>query len=268
MRYVVYLTHYKGDKLPPWYIGSSSYEKVLNGYNGSVGSRKYKEIYLEEQKNNKHLFNTKILSFHNTRKNALSEELRLQTKHEVIKNNKYINLAYAKENGFFGLSLCGKLHPQFGTKRDAKLIEQTKIRQLGEKNSFYGKSHSLETKTKIREKQSGEKNPFFKNKHNKKSILTIRQKSGTCKGTSYLYNIDRKLCRRVPNIEVQTHLDNGWEIGRRVFKENQNVGKITIYNKNELKNRNIYPQELEEFLAVGWKVGKYNFSKIKKRMAL
>ena len=35
--HVVYLTRYRGDKLPPWYIGSSFEENVLNGYTGSQG---------------------------------------------------------------------------------------------------------------------------------------------------------------------------------------------------------------------------------------
>jgi len=51
VKYVVYLTHYKGTKLPKWYIGSSNELKVKNGYNGSVKSKKYKKIYLKEQKN-------------------------------------------------------------------------------------------------------------------------------------------------------------------------------------------------------------------------
>ena len=43
-RYVVYLTRYSGGKLPPWYIGSSTEEKVLAGYNGSVKSKKWKNF--------------------------------------------------------------------------------------------------------------------------------------------------------------------------------------------------------------------------------
>jgi len=66
-KYIVYITKYKGNLLPPFYIGSSYEEKILNGYNGSIRSKKYKEIYKKEQKENKHLFITRILSYHETR---------------------------------------------------------------------------------------------------------------------------------------------------------------------------------------------------------
>ena len=100
MKYVVYITLYGGDKLPPWYIGSTTLAKIKAGYNGSVGSKKYGKIYNAEQNSNKHLFRTKILSYHNTREEAYDEELRLHRKHKVITNNKYINEAYAKGEAF------------------------------------------------------------------------------------------------------------------------------------------------------------------------
>lgn len=102
MKFIVYLTKYRGKLLPLWYIGSTYYDNVKNGYNGSVSSKKYKEIYKMEQKENKHLFKTKILSYHKTRKEALEEELRLQKKHKVVKNSRYINESYACVNRFFG----------------------------------------------------------------------------------------------------------------------------------------------------------------------
>ena len=45
MKYVTYLVTYIGDKLPKYYIGSTSEDKVNSGkYFGSVASLKYKEI--------------------------------------------------------------------------------------------------------------------------------------------------------------------------------------------------------------------------------
>lgn len=35
-KFVVYKTIYSGDKLPKYYIGSTSYEKILSGYLGST----------------------------------------------------------------------------------------------------------------------------------------------------------------------------------------------------------------------------------------
>lgn len=97
--YVVYLTYYLGDKLPPWYIGSSNEQRVMEGYNGSVKSKKYKDLYIKEQKENKHLFKTRILSYHKTREEALAEELRIQKLHNVAKNKNYFNESYAVKNG-------------------------------------------------------------------------------------------------------------------------------------------------------------------------
>ena len=44
MKYCTYLTTYSGSKLPKNYVGSSSVERVENGYRGSVLSEKWKEI--------------------------------------------------------------------------------------------------------------------------------------------------------------------------------------------------------------------------------
>ena len=43
--FCTYLTMYTGNRLPKWYIGSTSVEKIINGYLGSVVSRKYKDIW-------------------------------------------------------------------------------------------------------------------------------------------------------------------------------------------------------------------------------
>lgn len=120
MKQVVYITYYKGDKLPPWYIGSSYEEKVLNGYNGSIQSKKYKEIYLKEQRENKHLFRTRILSYHETSKEALKEELRLQKLHKVVLNNRYFNESYATINGCYGRDVAGELNPMYGKTHSEK----------------------------------------------------------------------------------------------------------------------------------------------------
>lgn len=125
--YVVYLTKYRGDKLPPWYIGSSFEENVLNGYTGSVQSKKWKDIYYRELKENRSLFKTRILSYHSTREEALKEELRLQQLHLVVTSEKYFNESYASLNGFFGRDIKGELNP------------------------FYGKTHTQESKDKRNE---------------------------------------------------------------------------------------------------------------------
>ena len=62
MEFVVYLINYNGDKLPPKYIGSSSKTKLLNGYRGSVSSKKYTEAFNLELRENPELFTYVILA--------------------------------------------------------------------------------------------------------------------------------------------------------------------------------------------------------------
>jgi len=156
-KYVVYLTQYKGTKLPSWYIGSSYEEKVNKGYNGTVLSKKYKEIYRKEQNENKHLFKTRILSYHKTREEALTEELRLQKLHKVVHSNKYFNESYATINGMFGRDVSGELHPMYGKHHSDKsklLISKNHADVSGENNPIYGIERSEEVKKRISKSNS------------------------------------------------------------------------------------------------------------------
>jgi len=213
--FVVYLTLYNGDRLPKWYIGHSTIDKVENGYNGTVASKKYKKIYLEEQKNNKKSFRTKILSFHNSRKDALKEEERLQRKHSVLNNDKYMNMSYASSNGFFGLVVFGKDHPAYNKKYSKDFCEDIRLRQLGVNNSFYGKKHTKECISRISLKTTGEKNHFYGKKHTKETLKKISERSGTTKGTTYIYNTKLMITKRVKGNELKELLKEGWKKGRK-----------------------------------------------------
>lgn len=117
-KFVVYLTTYLGTMLPTKYIGSTTEEKILSGnYFGSIKSKRWKEIFKDELKNNKKLFGVEILSYHETRKEALEEELRLQVLYNVVKSSEYFNESLACPNGFFGRDVSGNLAPMFGKSR-------------------------------------------------------------------------------------------------------------------------------------------------------
>nr|CAI3971079.1 homing endonuclease [Ochrobactrum phage ORM_20] len=96
--YCVYFTVYKGDKLPPFYIGYSTVRKVNYGYNGSASSKKYKEIWEEERKFNRHLFKTKILKTFSTVQEAMDYETELQSHFEVHRSPLFINMAVTSRN--------------------------------------------------------------------------------------------------------------------------------------------------------------------------
>lgn len=169
-KYVVYLTHYKGNLLPPYYIGSTTENKILNGkYFGSVKSKKWGNNFYSELKNNKELFKVEILSYHNSRKEALEEELKQQIINDVVISKDYFNESFAKVDGYFGHDMSGKNHPQYGKKMSDEIKEKISKKRLGYKfsekaknkmseskignrNSFFGKKHSEETKKKNSEK--------------------------------------------------------------------------------------------------------------------
>ncbi len=112
--YCTYLTVYSGNKLPPFYIGYTSIENIGNGYRGSVNSKKYKEIWKSELKNNPNLFKTKILTTHNTREEAIEKEKYFQESLDVVKSPLYVNQAIASINGCFGVQLFGRNNHRYG----------------------------------------------------------------------------------------------------------------------------------------------------------
>ena len=95
--YCTYLTIYSGNKLPRFYIGSTSIDKIDRGYHGSVSSKKYKKIWNSELKEHPELFKTQILTTHETREEAFNEEVRYQKEHDVVNSNLYINMAIANK---------------------------------------------------------------------------------------------------------------------------------------------------------------------------
>lgn len=162
--FCTYLTTYSGNKLPPLYIGSTSYKRYLNGYHGTVTSKEYKPIWKAELKNNPHLFSTEVLSFHNTREEATIQERALQIEFKVVKNSNFINKAIASANGFFGMDVSGKNNPRYGkspfeyfTDDDFRKMKNFRSQRAKDKNSPLrktGKDHNCFGRT-------GEKHPMF-----------------------------------------------------------------------------------------------------------
>jgi hypothetical protein len=99
--HVVYLTVYRGNRLPPFYIGSSSKpQDILAGkYHGSVTSGKYKGIWRRERSDNPHLFKTIILQHFSSNKEAVLREREIQEFFHVADNPMYINMSVANGGG-------------------------------------------------------------------------------------------------------------------------------------------------------------------------
>lgn len=198
--YCVYLTVYFGDKLPRRYIGSCKTKNIDKGYNGSVSSKKYKDIYESERLTNPHLFKTRILtSGYKTDYDARMEELRLQKKYGVVKSEYYMNESYAIPNGFFGRDVSGKNNPMYGRSRKGEkhkggenisaslrylyhhtekgklLREQYSKRLSGENNPMYGKTHTKEERERRSKRYSGEGNPMYGRTHNDEARKKISE---------------------------------------------------------------------------------------------
>jgi len=156
MKYVTYLTTYKGTLLPPKYIGSTSEANAKSGiYFGSVGSKKWSKIFWSEIQNNVQLFSLEIISYHETREDAFIEELRLQKLYDVVNSPYYFNEAYASKKFFLG-------HPHSD---ETKL----KIKTL-QKNFSLEKKNEISQKISIKLKAAWKK-PDVRNKMSRANYL-------------------------------------------------------------------------------------------------
>lgn len=91
MVYCTYLTIYRGSLLPPFYIGFGRVSRIQEGYHGSVSSKAYKHIWLRELKKNPDMFETRIISLHETSREANERERQFQKRLGVVLNPLYIN---------------------------------------------------------------------------------------------------------------------------------------------------------------------------------
>lgn len=141
--YVTYLVTYNGVKLPKYYIGSTNKSKILNGYLGSVKSKRWKSVFKEEIKNNRNLFEIKILNEFETRKEALLDEYNIQKELNVVKSTDYFNESFATINGFFGMNVEGKSNPMFDRKNEVIAINIKTNERLRVSKEEFEKDNNL-----------------------------------------------------------------------------------------------------------------------------
>ena len=119
--YCTYITTYSGDKMPTYYIGHSTVEKVKSGYRGSVSSKQYKAIWKEELINNSHLFDTVIIATYKTQQEAVAAERDLLESIQAHKNPLYINMSIGGKSFF-----TPSIYNDNNERREAQLIQQRK----------------------------------------------------------------------------------------------------------------------------------------------
>lgn len=188
--YCTYITLYLGDKFPLFYVGSSSVRKILNGYRGSVSSKRYKTLWKEELRHNPNLFITTIINTHTDRKESLAEELEIQNVFGVVESPLFINLSLAKTNGFFGMDVSGENNPRFGKKwGDAHprgMLGKTHseenvvkfLKRVKNVKKMHGKTHTEETKRRMSESHKGRGVGRKLSEESKKKISETRKKRG------------------------------------------------------------------------------------------
>jgi len=188
--YVTYIITYNGSKLPKYYIGSTSKSKISNGYLGSIKSKKWKSIFKEEIKNNKNLFEIKILNEFETRKEALIDEYNIQKQLNVVESADYFNESFASINGFFGMNVEGSSNPMYGKKNEVVAINIKTNEKLRISKEEFEKNENLRGITygfiPVIDKDTNEKiqiskNEFYLNKdkyihHNKNRFVSQETK--------------------------------------------------------------------------------------------
>lgn len=236
--YCVYLTIYTGNKLPPFYIGSSSVKKIEEGYHGSVSSKQYKNIWWKEIKNTPHLFITKIISLHKTRQEATEKEYKLQVSLNIMKKSTmYINRAVANVNGYFGRNVSGELNPMYSKKnltygkfvRSKYTLKKMSEASSGSNNANYGTHRSEEIKRKIAISNTGQIRSSLTRK--KLSISKSGEKhpnygktSGNA-GKRYKW-ITNEIFNQ--HISINDPIPEGWRKGRNMNLLNYKEKNVTI----------------------------------------
>ena len=127
----VYLIIYRGNKLPPFYIGSTFLHRIKDGYMGTPSSKKYKAKWNNEIKNHPEKFALRIISTFETRPAALIYEEYIQRQLKVVSNPLYVNEAYANR-GFENSGV--ERHDDWRTRLSeaGKKMSQSRKRELGE----------------------------------------------------------------------------------------------------------------------------------------
>lgn len=102
-------------------------KQISNGYRGTVSSKEYRKVWREELRNNPHLFVTKIISYCETRKEALDREQQIHTAMKVNISPLHINKSIASANGVFGVCLTGKQNGMYNKKQSESSKEKISI---------------------------------------------------------------------------------------------------------------------------------------------
>lgn len=216
LKYCTYITFYYGKLLPPFYIGSSYVNNIINNsYRGSVSSKAFKQIWIDEIKNNPHLFKTKIISYHKTRKEATEKERKFHLTLNVVNNPLYLNKSIASLNMF---------------PYDRKGYKHTAETKLKISKGNKGKRRSQEFKDNVSKTQKGHRS--YRKPHSRDVIEKIANSNRGKKRTGKaLENIRKATQSESFRAKMRKHNANN----TRSAKKWQISQSTQIYNITNLK---------------------------------
>ncbi|ULA52519.1 hypothetical protein [Enterobacter phage vB-EclM_KMB20] len=213
MKYITYLTIYSGTKLPPFYIGSTYLEKhIKDHYHGSIKSKKYKETYDKELKEHPELFDSCIIEEFDTRKEATFCELYYQKLYDVVKSEQFFNMAFATENGCFGMDTSGENNPFYGKTHSDEFSKAHSNRMSGSKNPMYGRTGDDCPNGRL----TGKDNPFYGKTHNEEAKLKCglkNRKSPVWEFESALRDLWLELDKPKVNKFAKEAISRGFPVG-------------------------------------------------------
>jgi hypothetical protein len=221
--YCTYLTFYSGNRLPPFYLGSTSIARIEKGYCGSVVSNRYSKTSKEELRQNPHLFRTKILSWHDTNNEAKQRELKWQHMLHVVSNPLYINQGIFPF--IFAESRKGKTFEQIFGDQAEEIIEKRRKKIKGRpswnKGKPYYETHSPEGIARMIASKKGKKHPCSEATRKKISAVKKGHSNGR-KGINHSETTKQKMRKaalgRVP-----------WNKGKPMKPKQPKIYKDEIY---------------------------------------
>ena len=255
--YCTYLVTYSGDKLPPFYIGSTSKEKIAKGYFGSVSSKKWKDIYKEELSKFPEKFKIQILETFSSRKDALEAELKLHIENNVVKSDQFINEALATVNGFFGMSVRGKDNHRYGKKHtpEVQKIISEKISKTWRKNKSIWMHNEYGVNARIKQEMINEAYAQGYVKGYAPGTANVNRKGiklKSWKGKSKVIN-NGVITKKIP---VDAEVPEGWAIGG--IKGRKHKPRVdtepTIVITDGISTRRI---KISEQIPDGWRRGRH-----------